>query len=289
MISLENEHLLINVKQEGAELTRIYSKKMQLEYLWEGDDAFWGRQAPVLFPIVGKLRNGTYRYKNKDYALSQHGFARDQRFDIISKTDDTISFCFESNEATLLVYPFRFQLIISYQLNANALTVSYQVINLDDRELLFSIGGHPGFRCPLEPGLNFDDYFLSFEHNEQPQQLMLDAATGLRTGVEKTIDFGNKVALNYELFNNDALIFEGLSSTMVKLQTERNEHGLNFRFAGWKYMAFWTKKDAPYICFEPWHGIADAKDSNQDFANKKGIIHLAGNKQKAFNYEITCF
>ena len=251
MISLENEHLLINVKQEGAELTRIYSKKTQLEYLWEGDDAFWGRQAPVLFPIVGKLRNGTYQYKDKDYALSQHGFARDQQFDIISKTDDTISFCFESNEATLLVYPFHFQLIISYQLNANSLTVSYQIINLDDHEMLFSVGGHPGFRCPLEPGLNFDDYRLSFEHNEQPQQLLLDPATGLMTGIEKTIDLGNKIALNYVLFNNDALIFEGLSSTKVKLETERSEHGIRFGFDGWEYMAFGLKKRLRIFVLNP--------------------------------------
>lgn len=289
MIKLENDFLEVELNTAGAELTRIYSKETGLDYLWEGDEAFWERQAPVLFPIVGKLKGGDFRYMGEYYKLPQHGFARNQQFEVISQTSDAVTLSIKSSEETLKIYPFRFELVIGYQLVENSVKVSYQVINHDEKEMAFSIGGHPGFRCPLEEGLTLEDYYLEFDEPESPMQIMLNGATGLRNGIEVPVDLGNKISLDYSLFKNDALIYEGLQSKQVHLRSSRSAHGISFTYEGWRYLAFWTKQDAPFICFEPWCGIADADDSDGLIWVKKGIEKLEANQAFDVSYNMTFY
>ena len=289
MINLENVYLEVQLNTIGAELTRIYSKETGLDYLWPGDEAFWERQAPVLFPIIGKLKGGDFRYLGEYYKLPQHGFARNQQFDVVDQTSDAVRLSIKSNEETLKVYPFRFELVISYQLVENSVKVSYRVMNQDEKEMAFSIGGHPGFRCPLEEGLAFEDYYLEFDEPETPTQIMLSGATSLRSGMEAEVVLGNKIKLDYALFKNDALIYEGLKSKQVHLKSSKSAHGISFSFEDWRYLAFWTKPDAPFICFEPWCGIADADDSNGLIWTKKGIEKLESEQKFEVAFQMAFF
>lgn len=287
---IQNEELLVEIKLAGAELTKIYSKTTKLDYLWKGDATFWGRHAPVLFPIVGQVKDKNYVVDGVNYQLSQHGFARDQVFELVHQEEDAATFELSYSEESLAVYPFKFALQVTYQLIKNQLVVSYQVINKDDKELLFSLGGHPAFNCPLVEGTSFDDYYLSFPKQESPKQLHLNTATGLRNGQEDEVNLGDQLALNYDLFSNDALIYEGLKSSEVSLLSNKHDHGLTFTFEDWNYMAFWTKeKNAPFLCLEPWCGITDADDSNGDFKTKLGIEKLAVEKRFSIDYAVTFF
>ncbi|HSZ25493.1 MAG TPA: hypothetical protein VK766_07250, partial [Cytophagaceae bacterium] len=163
---LSNSDLSISIKETGAELCSILDKKLNLEYLWQGDSSVWGRQSPVLFPIVGRLKENSFLFKGKKYSLPQHGFARDYAFKIIAKQTDKIVFSLDYTVETLEIFPFKFELQIGYQLSGRKLTVTYKVVNQDDQGLLFSIGAHPGFRCPLNEDESYEDYFLEFSRPE---------------------------------------------------------------------------------------------------------------------------
>ncbi len=289
-MKLENDCLLIEINSVGAELTRIYSKKTELEYLWEGDSKFWGRQSPILFPTVGLLKDKKYTIDGVKYTLPQHGFARDCDFEIINQKNNSVILELIYSEETLKIYPFKFSLEISYHLDKNKLNVGYKVINIDTKEILFSIGGHPGFKCPLVEGTLFEDYYFEFTQDENPKQLFINPVIGLLNGKEANVDLGKRIPLDYSLFKNDALIYEGLKSTEVSLVSSKHQHGLTFNFEDWKYLAFWTKgKDAPFICIEPWCGIADSENGNTDFSTKLGIEKLAVEKTFAIDYSMEFF
>jgi len=287
---IENDKLLVEIKSAGAEMTRVYSKKTKLEYLWKGDASFWGRHAPILFPIVGQVKNKTYKVNKEEFHLSQHGFARDSEFSIINQEQGTVTLELTNSPVTSKVYPYKFSLEVSYTLVENQLFVSYQVINKDEKEIAFSIGGHPAFNCPLVENTSFDDYYLEFPEKESPKQIHLNPQTGLRNGKEELIDLGSKIDLNYELFKNDALIYEGFQSTEVSLLSPKHKHGLTFGFSDWKYLAFWTKaKNTPFLCIEPWCGITDADDSQGDFSTKLAVEKLAVEKRFNIEYSVKFF
>ena len=289
-MKLENEGLLIEIKLVGAELTRIYSKSAKLDYLWEGDSKYWNRQAPVLFPIVGSLKDKKYVVDGIEYELPQHGFARDGEFKIIEQEKDFVVLELLSSKETLKVYPYKFSLQITYRIKKNKLSVAYKVINRDSKEILFSIGGHPGFKCPLVEGTSFNDYYFEFPEDEKPNQIFINTSLGLRNEKEAKVDLGKKIELTYPLFDFDALIFEGLKSTKVSLLSSKHQHGLAFNFTNFNYLAFWTKgKDAPFICIEPWCGIADSVKGQNEFSKKSGIEPLAIGKTFDVEYSMEFF
>ncbi|CAL2082696.1 Galactose mutarotase [Tenacibaculum sp. 190524A02b] len=275
MVTLENESLTVELTTLGAELTKIYSKETQLDYLWKGDASFWKRHAPILFPIVGKLKNNTYSINNKEYQLTQHGFARDEVFSIASQSNTQITFELSHSLKTLDKYPFKFTLQVSYKLIAQQIEVIYKVLNTDTKAIYFSIGAHPAFNCPLTPNSSFHDYYVEFEQKETPTQLSLDPSTGFRNGESNQVSIGKQLPLNYDLFKNDAVIFEDIQSQKVSLKSTKHSHGIHLYIPNWEYLAFWTKREnTPFICFEPWLGITDGEDSTGNFKGKKGIIEL---------------
>ncbi|CAM1340921.1 aldose 1-epimerase family protein [Tenacibaculum amylolyticum] len=289
MIVLENDQMQIALKTSGAELTRIYHKGTKIDYLWRIDERFWNRYAPVLFPIVGRLKDNTYTFEDTSYTFSQHGFARNNEFSIVSQSDTAITFELTDTPETLVNYPFKFSLRISYKLENDRLQVSYNVVNQDTKNIFFCIGGHPGFTCPLTPNTTFSDYFIEFETEETPQQHLLNTEKGLRYKKTETKALGKTIPLNYDLFTNDALIYEGLKSKKIKLKSHKHSHGISFEFDAWQFFAFWTKKDAPFICFEPWMGAADLENTNQEFVTKDGIIQLAIGDTYTNGYAIQFF
>jgi galactose mutarotase-like enzyme len=273
MIStIENEFLKVGVNAFGAELTSIKNKKNNLEYLWQGDPEFWGRRSPVLFPIVGKLNGNKYKTEGKIYELPQHGFARDATFEIVKKEGSCLTYCLKSNPDNIKIYPYRFELIIGYQLIRNKMEISYEVINKDDKKIWFSIGAHPAFNCPLDPQLKQSDYYLEFEKEETADKYLLEG--GLLNGEkEKMLEREKKINLTKEVLMNDAIIFKDLKSSSISLKSDLSSAALRFNFKGFPFLGIWSKP-GPFICIEPWYGHADMVDFSGELKDKEGIQAL---------------
>ena len=287
--TLENENIKISANTFGGELNNLTSKKDNTEYLWNGDETHWKYHSPILFPIVGKVLNSKYRVEGNEYELPQHGLARTREFTMIEKDENHIVFELLWSEDTLKIYPYKFSLRLSYELLDNGVKVGYKVINLDNKEIYFSIGGHPAFMCPLFDGEKFEDYYFEFDQKENVGIMELDVDKGFFTG--KTNNFfnnSNKINLNLDLFKYDALVFSGLKSNLITLKSNKNNKELTMDFTGFPYLALWTKANgAPFICIEPWYGHADYADFKGEFKEKSGIEKLSvGNE---FNAEYKLF
>lgn len=270
---LENDWLRIEVSELGAELQRLYRKDTGLEYLWSGDPAYWGKFSPVLFPIVGTLRNNHYRYKGTDFTLPRHGFAREKRFDVTAATASILEFTLQDDEATRVVYPFRFVLRLTYTLEEHRLRVAYTVLNPDENLLYFSLGAHPAFAVPLERGTAYHDYRLVFNRPETTVRWGLQDGLLLNKGESFLVD-SRDIPLSETLFARDAIVLKGLSSDEVSLVRDGSTHGWTFGFAGWPHLGIWAANGAPFVCIEPWQGHADPVDHDGDFTTKPGIVKL---------------
>lgn len=280
--TLENEHLTVQLTTQGAELTYLYSKDLKINLLWNANKDIWARHAPVLFPIVGKVQNNRYRIGDKTYALNQHGFARDQQFEVILNTSNEIVFELKSNERFKDIYPYEFCLRITYQLEASAVSCSYSIHNLEQEHIYFSIGAHPGFSCPFFEGENFEDYFLEFDLPETKDRILLSEA-GYRSGKTEDNYLNNSkhIYLDHSIFDNDALIFQNLASSKISLKSKQHKHAVSVSIEGFPYIGIWSKpkSKAPFVCLEPWFGITDQEEGAHDFTEKEGVICLEPNKQ----------
>ena len=281
---LRNGFLEVSVSARGAELQSL-RRAGGPERLWRGDPAFWGRRAPVLFPIVGKLRDDRYAVGGRTYSLPQHGFARDRVFELASADKADAEFVLSSDEETLAAYPFEFELRVRYELDGESLRVRYGVSNAGAGPMWFSIGGHPGFACPHGPGGRFEDYELVFEREETADSLLLEG--GLVAGrAGRLLDGARKLPLAWELFAGGALVLEGLRSSWVALQRRGGGAGLTVRFEGWPRLGLWTQPGAPFLCVEPWHGIADRVGASGRIEEKEGILRLEGGGRFSCGFEI---
>lgn len=274
LASIENEFLKLSVKGSGAEIVSLKGVQDNLEYIWQGDPQFWPRRAPILFPIVGKLKENKYLAEGKEFKLPQHGFARNQMFELASGTKDSLVFTLTSNQETLEEYPYRFDLSIGYFLKGKKVEVEYEVKNIDTKNILFSIGAHPGFNTSLYKDESFSDYYLEFQKNEVVSRQLLDE--GLFNGkTEPVLNDSKKINLDYRLFEKDALVFKGLKSSYVDLKSNKSAYHIRFDFSGFPYLGIWTPAGkAPFVCIEPWFGLADKKDFSGNFNEKEGILTL---------------
>ena len=257
--TLENEKIKITANTYGGELNNLITKEDSVEFLWNGNEAFWKYHSPILFPIVGKVLKGKYRVEGKEYELPQHGLARLREFKMIEKTDSRIVFELLWNEDTLRIYPYKFSLRLSYDLLEEGVKVGYEVKNLDNKDIYFSIGGHPAFMCPLFKDEKFEDYYFEFNQKETAEIMLLDKNTGYLTKDRKEfLKDQNKINLSFNLFENDALIFDSLKSNSITLKSDKNNKSLTMNFTNFPYLALWTKATgAPFVCIEPLYGHAD--------------------------------
>ena len=269
--TISNAFLTAKINHKGAELFSLQANDTKKEYIWEGNPEFWGKHSPVLFPIVGTLKNNSFQIEDTTYQLPRHGFARDMTFEAIDKTENSVIFSIQSSAETLKVYPFKFELQIIYALEAKKLNITYKVINKNQSQLPFSIGAHPAFA--LEG--NFEEYKLEFEKNEDLVYHLLE--NDLISAATKTVEKqDNSVPLNYRLFENDALIFKSLESK--KLTISKNTIPfLKVDFKGFPHLGIWTKKDAPFLCIEPWYGYSDTNEATGDLFEKEGIQIIDAN------------
>lgn len=286
-VKIENEFLIAKFAEDGAELISLKSKSTGIEYIWQGDPAFWGRNAPVLFPIVGRLKDDQYTFQGKTYKMSQHGFARDSLFTVIEHGDALVSFSLKSNKETKENYPFDFELIISYELEKDRLIIDYQVENTGNEEMYFSIGGHPAFNVPLEEKLTFNDYYLKFSPQKSRTQIpLIGSYTDMKHKTLAQTNIG--INLTHELFEKDALIFETRGSNAFTIASDCSDHELELSYNDMPYVGIWSPspKKAPFVCIEPWCGIADSVDSSGDITKKSGINQLAPSELFKTNYTI---
>lgn len=278
--TISNSMLSVEIKHAGAELCSIIKRQNNREYMWQADPEFWGKHSPILFPIVGTLKNNTYSYNETEYTLSRHGFARDLTFELTNKNDDSATFSLLSNETTLKVYPFAFELQIKYSLDNASLKIEYTVINNSDTNLPFSIGAHPAFSLPLD----FESYALEFEKEEKlTYHLLADNLLSNVTEVLESTD--KKVALKYSLFERDALIFKTLKSNSITI-SEDDKPLLAVHYDNFPNMGIWTMQKAPFLCIEPWYGYSDTNETTGKIVDKEGIQTIVADDTFATAYSI---
>ena len=283
---ISNNFISATIKDFGAELCSLKRNAVDTEYIWQADENFWGRHSPILFPIVGKLIDDEYIYENKTYRMGQHGFARDNIFKLYESKKNYLCFKLEQNEQTLEKYPFNFELYLSYKLFENNLKISYKVINKSNKTMPFSIGAHPAFNWPLDNERKQDSYF-EFKDAEKLERLPL-TKNGISEDKETISLCNNIMALNKKVFKNDALVLENLKNKTILLKNDLNDKFIKVEFEGFPYLGLWSKPHgAPFICIEPWHGIADFMDHNKKIEEKKGIKFLKRDEIFETNYTIT--
>jgi len=277
--TISNSNLTAQIKHAGAELCSL-KNNVNKEFIWNGNPLFWGKHSPVLFPIVGTLKNNSYSYNGKEYNMSRHGFARDMPFEAINKSQNSVTFSLVSTPETSKMYPFEFELQITYTLEENSLNVEYKVINNGKLPMPFSIGAHPAFS--LEG--NFENYSLEFEKDEMLEYYLLE--NDLISNKTKQLEAKNKkIDLNYQLFENDALIFKYLQSKTLTI-LENSIPFLKVNFKGFPSLGIWTKNEASFLCIEPWFGYSDTAENFGNLFEKEGIEVLKENEIFNSKYSI---
>ncbi len=277
--------LAAQINPAGAQLS-ILRDSSGRELLWDGNPAFWTGRAPLLFPIVGTLVGGTYRVANRTYALSRHGFARDKPFEVLSTSATSALLRLKADAQTLAVYPFHFQLQVHFEVSGPTLTVTTSVQNEGDTPMPASFGYHPAFRWPLPFGAARALHAIEFDLDEPAPIRRLDAA-GLVTPVRyPTPIHARRLQLDDELFVNDVLILDAVRSRGVRYGADTGA-GLAVKFPDTPYLGLWSKPGAPFICIEPWHGMADPVGFTGDFTEKPGVFIVPAGAERELRMQVT--
>jgi galactose mutarotase-like enzyme len=274
MVVLENDELKVSLSSKGAELMSMIDKKDQTEYIWQGNPDYWAYHAPHLFPVVGGLNHDNLLVDGNQFPLSRHGFARTSTFRRIESAPQQAIFELRYNQETLAAYPYKFEFQVIYFLVNRSLKVVYKVINLDNKDIYFSVGAHPGFNVPFNNQTNFEDYYIDFQTNEDLESHQL-TANGLFNNEKITVlTDDNKLALSYDLFEKDALVFKNIQFRSVTLKSKKSTKQVKVDFPNFNYLGLWSKRKAPFICIEPWLGCADTDGYHLDISKKEAIQQL---------------
>lgn len=285
-MKLENERYVVTFCEKGGEIESFTDKQTGIQYMWQGDPAYWGGKNPTLFPLVGNTYSKTYEINGKRYEMKNHGLIR---YAVLQGTqlDDKVIMELDSDEDTLSKYPFPFHYEVEYTLKDNVLTIVYHITNTGSQEMPFTFGLHPGFNCPLCEGERFEDYTLRFSNPEQLKQLVFDVDKKEPYQIEEVSL--QEIPCDYDLIEKYAtLVYEGAKSAYVTLQGK--QHGVRVSLIGYPYVAFWTSgKGAPFICLEPWYGHADFSEVKEDFYHREGTMILSPGKTFTTSYTIEVF
>lgn len=286
LFQIGNEKITIQIDSMGAELKSLKRVDTGTEYMWEGNPVFWKRTSPVLFPLVGGLKNGEYLHDGRRYPMGQHGFARDRQFQLKSQTNREIWFALESNEESLQEYPYEFLLELGYELQENMVIVKWKVTNPASGELHFSIGGHPAFRCPILEDTKQTDYRIRFDTKEKVTSGIIQ--NGLMSDEKEVYPLENGYLQIIEhLFDRDALVIEEDQSKEVALVKPDGRVYLTVRFDA-PLFGIWSPpgKNAPFICIEPWYGRCDDIDYTGTWEERKWGQRLAPGESFEASYQI---
>lgn len=279
----------MNIASFGAEVQSVVDRKTNYEFMWQADEEYWGRHAPVLFPIVGRLKDDQYEYDGHTYHMTQHGFARDSDFKVEETTANSVTFVLKDSDETLEVYPFQFELYVKYLLHKNKLTVTYEVVNPSTSDVMYyGVGGHPAFNVSQElNGDEFDQISFHLEPEKEYPYIPLSEA-GLLKVVETEKNQSEKLELTHETFKKDALIYEIDAQTEMVLTDQRNQVEIRLKPSRMDYVGVWSSypKRAGFVCLEPWAGVADTVDTSGKYDEKLGINKLDSNEKMSHDYTI---
>jgi galactose mutarotase-like enzyme len=273
----ENEFFTLSVKEMGAELTSLKSKKTGIEYIWEGNTDIWYGQSPILFPVIGRLLDDKYRLNGKEYSMEKHGIVRKKPFKLVEQTSDSLTFLQSDDENSLKIYPYHFDLFVTFKLNAQSLEVTHKVVNKNDCVMYYSFGAHPAFNCKIGDYLEFDNVQKSVL-NEQ-----IDKESYLIDNQVELLKNEKRITLEKNTFDNDALILSGYTDKVISLKSNNHNRVVRFHFDS-PVLGIWAKPNAPYVCIEPWWGINDNHDKKADLSEKRGIMSLNANENKSFSW-----
>lgn len=260
--TLKNNDLTVEINTFGAELKSIKDNASGTEYMWSGDAKYWGKTSPILFPLVGALKNGVYTYDGKTYPMSRHGFARDMEFRLEEQRENSATFVLEDTAETLQNYPFQFRFEIQYILEEKSLKVLWRVINRDCKTMYFSLGGHPAFACPLKTGGKRTDCFIWFDTENEIVTSDINFESGLINGVQKSVPLEQGyLPITEDLFAKDALVIENHQCHEVALCDENKKPYIKVSFDA-PLVGVWSVPDngASYVCIEPWYGRCDREE-----------------------------
>jgi len=286
--SITNEYLSICISDIGAELKSIKKINDDVEYLWQMNKEIWERQAPLLFPVIGRLKDEEYEYDNKTYKMGIHGFAYVSLFKVFSIQKDKITFLLKENKDTLKVFPFKFELYITYLLKDNSIIKKHKIINKNNNKMYFEIGGHEGYNLALFSGEKMEDYYIEFENSNKITSYVL-GENMMVNKEKKEIQLKNqKLYLFPEVFKDDALIIDEFKSHKIAIKNDKNNRSVTVNFDDFKYLGIWTKyMVSNYVCIEPWSSLPDANFLDKKLINKQDIIELEKNSEKVLKYTIT--
>jgi galactose mutarotase-like enzyme len=279
MLTIENEKYFVQVNPVGAELSGIRSKKDGYEYMWEGDPAIWKGRSPLLFPVVGRLRNDTYRYQGTAYHMPKHGFLMHETFRVKERTENVLALVFDDWRKHQDIYPFRYSVEVLFVLSESGLTVTHTVTNLQDAPMYFSLGAHPAFRCL--PGGR-----LEFPLPENAPAWRFDAEKIIRPERDAFLENETAYDLKPETFADDAYVLEDIRSPFVRVRNAAENRSVRVYFGGAPYLGIWAKPAAPYVCIEPWFGLDDDYYQSGNIEDKKGIVRLAAGARHIFTYSV---
>lgn len=287
-IQLKNKEISVTLKSSGAEIISI-KDAMGTEYLWQGDPSYWSGQAPVLFPIVGCLRNKTASIAgDKTCSFERHGLARKKEFQLISSNDTCAVYTLTANEETLKQYPFHFELQMIYELTDKGVKVTHKIINHDTISMPYCVGGHPAFNCPISKEESFEDYIVEFEKPETARCARLDGEGLINNHGRITIlEEESSLPMKHSLFYEDALIFDQLKSRKVSLRHKTQPKGISVTFPDFDYLGVWSSaNDGPFVALEPWSGTSTCSDEDDVFEHKRGVRILPPEAEESLSYTI---
>ncbi|MDR2464942.1 MAG: aldose 1-epimerase family protein [Streptococcaceae bacterium] len=285
-IQLKNGNVKAVIRSKGAELVSLQSNETGIEYIWSGDAEYWGRHTPVLFPHVGRLKGDVLSYKGKDYPSGQHGFARDKEFEIALQTETKAVFVLKEDAETLFRYPFSFVLTLSFELSENGIRTTWKVENPAEEILYFGIGGHPAFQIPLTSDLEFTDY--SFDVRPQGVRKRLPFVPPFLDPLHAVEEEVGNIPFDHELFYNDALVYETVGETQVRIVSHKSPHSVTLSYTDIPYVGLWSPypKESPFVCIEPWCSYADTPEDTGDFSTKTSVQSLQPKEKFETSYLI---
>lgn len=290
MLSIKNEELTAEIDQKGAQLTHVYNRKENFDYIW--NDERWPKHAPVLFPAIGRSTEDAYLINGKEYPMQQHGFASDYEFEVAAHEEDKLVLQLTENAETLASYPYKFKLTVTFELVGSSLKINFRVENPNDEELSFSLGFHPGFNLPINQEGSFEDYSLTFDTADTQLQTyeIIKTPNPYRTGEVLPFMSENEkvVKLNHRMFDKGLLVFKN-DITGVKLDSPATKHYIQMNLSDFPSLCLWTKEDleCPFLCLEPFCGLPDMTEQKQELAQKEGNRILAPQASASLNCEIT--
>lgn len=285
--TIQNEKLTVVISDRGAELQSIQTADGH-EYLWQSDPVIWTDRAPNIFPYVARMTEGKYTLNGKEYKMDIHGFLKDLVLDVEEQSQTAITFCLHSDEKTKAQYPFDFVYRITYQVEQNRLLLTTSVENKGRDRMYFGFGGHPGFQVPMEEGLAFEDYMLSFDQTAQPYRIGFDESCFI-TGQDTRYPLidGDKIALHHDLFDDDAIVLKHMARK-VRLGSEKGTRSVTVSYPDFPILGIWhrPKTEAPYVCIEPWSSLPSRSGIVEELSQQADLIHLEAGKTYSNTWSI---